>query len=313
MKYLVMECHPGYAVVMDEKGRFLQVANQHFEVGQTVQTVIQLQPARQSPSARQILRNAAAVAACLCLLILASWNVLMPYGTVRMQINPDVKLSVNRLNYVIEIIPLNQDAKILLEGYDPGIQKVDQVLDALADRAAEMGYLSNSGDIRVTVESTHQDWQTATQDRLIAALAQHIGGSITVTPNTEPIPSAGNFDSYVKPKLSLEDVKQLVFRHLGITDSSALTDESYDYEDGIFELEFTCGGFEYEVTVDGRFGDILEIEKNPVEDPDDDDIDDPDDPEEDDDDDIDDPEEDDDIDDPEDDDDDDDDDDDEDD
>ena len=27
MKYLVMECHPGYAVVLDEQGVFRKVAN----------------------------------------------------------------------------------------------------------------------------------------------------------------------------------------------------------------------------------------------------------------------------------------------
>lgn len=39
MKYLVMECHPGYAVVLDENGRFLKVANRRYEVGQTVADV----------------------------------------------------------------------------------------------------------------------------------------------------------------------------------------------------------------------------------------------------------------------------------
>lgn len=27
MSYLVMECHPGYAVLLDEEGRFLKAAN----------------------------------------------------------------------------------------------------------------------------------------------------------------------------------------------------------------------------------------------------------------------------------------------
>lgn len=36
MNYLVMECHPGYAVVLDETGRFLKVANMRYEVGQRV-------------------------------------------------------------------------------------------------------------------------------------------------------------------------------------------------------------------------------------------------------------------------------------
>ena len=30
MKYLVMECHPAYAVVLDEEGRFLKVSNLNY-------------------------------------------------------------------------------------------------------------------------------------------------------------------------------------------------------------------------------------------------------------------------------------------
>ena len=40
MKYLVMECHPGYAVVLDDEGRFWKVANMGYEVGETVDDVI---------------------------------------------------------------------------------------------------------------------------------------------------------------------------------------------------------------------------------------------------------------------------------
>ena len=42
MKYMVMECHPGYAVVMDNAGRFLKVANMHYEIGQTVSSVLEM-------------------------------------------------------------------------------------------------------------------------------------------------------------------------------------------------------------------------------------------------------------------------------
>ena len=42
MKYLVMETHPAYAVVLDERGRFLKTANLHYQVGQTVQDVVEL-------------------------------------------------------------------------------------------------------------------------------------------------------------------------------------------------------------------------------------------------------------------------------
>lgn len=36
MKYLVMECHNSYAILLDETGQFVKAANRHYSVGQTV-------------------------------------------------------------------------------------------------------------------------------------------------------------------------------------------------------------------------------------------------------------------------------------
>lgn len=49
MTYLVMECHPGYAVVLDQTGRFLKVANLNYQVGETVSFVIEC-TAEEEPS-----------------------------------------------------------------------------------------------------------------------------------------------------------------------------------------------------------------------------------------------------------------------
>lgn len=38
MTYIVMECHPGFAVLLDEEGRFVKAANRHYAVGQTVES-----------------------------------------------------------------------------------------------------------------------------------------------------------------------------------------------------------------------------------------------------------------------------------
>ena len=119
MKYLVMETHPAYAVVLDERGRFLRAANLHYEVGETVDQVVELQ----LPPARRFrawwLVGLVVVLLGLGVLffgfIRPQWMV---YGTVRLQINPDVQLSVNREDDVVKLEGLNQDGEALIEGYD---------------------------------------------------------------------------------------------------------------------------------------------------------------------------------------------------
>ncbi|MBS6196668.1 MAG: hypothetical protein KH828_13985 [Clostridiales bacterium] len=181
MNYLVMECHPGYAVVLDQEGRFLKVANMGYEVGQTVSHVIESQEPKHSvfPSRRTI--GILASAACLCFALLTAWQLLLfPFGTVQMKINPDVLMSVNRLNYVTDLEGLNEDGKTLIEGVTTFGKKVDKLSDELADRAVEMGYLTEGGQITLTVNGKSTTWKTSTEELLILELDLHLKHTISV-------------------------------------------------------------------------------------------------------------------------------------
>ena len=147
------------------------------------------------------LAQIASLAACLCLLVLGSWKFLMtPYGSVRMQINPDVQITVNQLDYVIGLEGLNEDGEDLIEGYSYRWKSVDTASDELADRAMEMGYLKEGGAIRLTVESDHAQWRKETEDRIILELEVHVGKSITIT--TEP---AANERTQTNPSSQLTE------------------------------------------------------------------------------------------------------------
>ena len=199
MTYLVMECHPGYAVVLDQTGRFLKVANLNYQVGETVSFVIEC-TAEEEPvpihslRRRRILLSAASLAASFFLAVLGTWHVcLTPYGAVRIQINPDLKLTVNRLDYVISADGLNDDGLRLLDGYRFRGQKLEQASDDLADRAMEMGYLKEGGQILLTLESSHENWIAKTEDRLLTELENHLNDTISVTASAAPeIPASAD-------------------------------------------------------------------------------------------------------------------------
>ena len=111
MKYLVMETHPAYAVVLDERGRFLKTANLHYQVGQTVQDVVELRlpPARRPVWLRAAVA-AAALAACLCLAFSAiTGPTSPPMAPLRLQINPDVEMTLSRSGRVLDLKGLNAD------------------------------------------------------------------------------------------------------------------------------------------------------------------------------------------------------------
>ncbi|SFP36452.1 hypothetical protein SAMN05216343_106129 [Oscillibacter sp. PC13] len=189
MSYFIMECHPGYAVALDQDGRFLKVANLNYEVGQMTTAVVELKgQAKDGHKARSTKRLAmlASMAACLCMMALASWKfMLTPYGTIRMQINPDVQIHINRMNYVIGLEGLNKDGEALIKGYRYSWKKDDEASDDLTDKAMDMGYLKDGGTIRLTVDSRNEKWRQETEDRIVLELEIHTGKSVKIT--TDPV------------------------------------------------------------------------------------------------------------------------------
>ncbi len=178
MTYLVMECHPGYAVVLDSRGRFWKAANCGYAVGQTVERIVKLRRPQRVRPWKPLL----AAAACLAVVVLASWQLLLTtYGTVRMEINPDVTLAVSRLGYVVGAEAGNADGAALLEGYRWRFRTAETAAGDLAARAAEQGSLPDDGTVVLTVSSEHRRWQQETEAALLAAVADRVAASVTVT------------------------------------------------------------------------------------------------------------------------------------
>ena len=181
MEYLVMECGLSYAVVMDQDGRILKVPNLGYTVGQTLEDVVLLPERPAKTTLHKRLARWGTMVACLCLLLLGSWVWQSPIGTVRMQINPDVQMSVNCFDRVVALEGLNEDGTSLIDGYRAYGKGMKTVSDELADRATELGYLSDGGQITLTVDSEKDDWKTAAEELLLLELEVHFEQRVTVT------------------------------------------------------------------------------------------------------------------------------------
>ena len=182
MKYLVMETHPAYAVVLDEEGRFLKAANLQYQVGDTVQTIVELRQARPRATALwKPLSGLAAAAACLCLVFFGYYQPnYTAYGTLRIQINPDVEMTVSRTDRVLDLEGLNADGEDLIEGYDYRGKDRETAAGELVERAIDMGYLSDGDTISVTVRSDDADWQAREEAQIQAQLEERYGATIVI-------------------------------------------------------------------------------------------------------------------------------------
>ena len=210
MKYMVMECHLSYAVVLDENGSFLKVANMRYEVGQTVENVVEMASEVKGLSSKgykKRFKALMATAACIIAALTAVLGVeLMPCGSVYLNINPAVRLDVNRRDKVIGLEGLNTDGESLIDGYAYRRKDVETVTDELVDRAVDMGYLHEGGTITITLDSDDDEWTASRGEAISESLGRHLDGKLSVT-ITVTDSAARTFEAVIPVESGDDDVK----------------------------------------------------------------------------------------------------------
>lgn len=183
--YMVMECHLSYAVVLDEEGRFLKVANRHYEVGQTVTDVIEMQVPQSVPQKKKSnkwMYSLTAMAACVMLMFTSVFQLeQVTYASVYMTINPEVRIDVNKKDIVVGLDGINEDGDDLIEGYNYKKKDLDLVMDELIDKAIDMGYLHEGGQISLELDAESNAWIVSHQDTLTTHLNEYLNEKLTVT------------------------------------------------------------------------------------------------------------------------------------
>lgn len=184
MRYLVMECHPSYAILLDEDGRLVKVANLHYQVGQTVESPVIMREQKTAQVSRlpRKLGATVAAAACMMLLLLGYYqNYMAPYTAIALSINPSVLMELNKQGNVVDLEGLNEDGEDLLEGYKPESKDRLEVTDALIDRAIDMGYLSAGGRISFDIDTPDDAKFQQYGVELRSNVTEHLADRFTVT------------------------------------------------------------------------------------------------------------------------------------
>lgn len=168
MKYLVMETYDSFAIVVDEEGRFLTVANLHYTVGQKVDDVFAMLPYEEEPivqkSRFKIISRISTIAAAFILVFVAAmfYHANMVIGSLYISINPEVRLDIKRNDIVKNIVGVNDDGIALIKDYEFKGKKVGTVVKEIVQLSKEKGYLKKNRDIDIKVEGS-KEWK----DRII--------------------------------------------------------------------------------------------------------------------------------------------------
>lgn len=185
MNYIVMECHPGFAVLLDEDGRFVKAANLHYEVGDTVTNPVLMQDVHPQRRRNASLWAYAAgvMAACLTLVLglLLYQTYTTPVSSILLRINPEVRLDLSRTGKVVSADALNDEGILLLDGYDFRGKDSVTVSEELIDRAIERGYLAEGGKVTFSIDTPDQDRFEAYGAALRQGVTDHLSDRMSIT------------------------------------------------------------------------------------------------------------------------------------
>ena len=123
MKYIVMECHKGYAVLMDEESRYMKAANLRYVVGQTVTTPVLMEySAGEERRISFYVTRFAAAAACLALAVSAGsfyyTRNFKTHSTVLISAKTNIRMDLNKKGEVLHLSGGDDAADELLKDYN---------------------------------------------------------------------------------------------------------------------------------------------------------------------------------------------------
>ncbi len=138
MKGVILETQGAKAVLLLNDGRVCQIVNRNYKVGQTVQKAF--------PK-----KKIALIAACFALCFATSVSGYAAYNTptghVYVDINPSIRLDLNCFDRVIKIVPLNNDAKTLIETEKIKSRRVTNCIDKIVASCKKQNYLGDDNNV----------------------------------------------------------------------------------------------------------------------------------------------------------------------
>jgi ABC-type ATPase involved in cell division/uncharacterized membrane protein YkoI len=144
-------------------------------------------------------------------------NLNQPAYAFTLDVNPSIEIMSNKLNKVVELNPLNDDAKELLKHYKVDNNSLNKVIIDLADLMVLKGYISGGKDNLVMISVDDDTVNQKVVDKLNKAIAAYLQNKqIEATIFNQAIP---------KNQDSKETVKEVVAKKINKLDDNKTYEE----------------------------------------------------------------------------------------
>jgi len=162
VKYIVMECHKGYAVLMDEDSVFVNAANLGYEVGQTVTDPVLMESGSHEIKRKsRIVMSLAAAAACLMITCGVGYHYYSvnykTHSTVIISSNAGVKMYLNKKDKVIKLESISPEGESILEEYSGKGKDMNSAINDIVGIGISKGYIADGDTVEVYVPENESD------------------------------------------------------------------------------------------------------------------------------------------------------------
>ena len=202
------------------------------------------------PRILRFVRRVGALAACVALV--AGIGYQMCFATaakIYVTINPHVCVELNRLGGVTGLRALNEDGAALLDGYSYRSKDRVTVTEELIARARAQGYLTDEGQVTISIEAARQADYVKYDQEFVSGVAHTYADAEQVAVS-------------VRNLLPAEEAQAIALSHFNLTRGKFTEIEcGAEHDRAVYELEFTADGVEYDCTIDAVTGAVLAAEQ----------------------------------------------------
>lgn len=171
MKYIVMERHESYVIVLDEEGRFFKVANMDYSPGQTLTKVVPMEDIKAKNRKRLaffILPLIIALLAGVSLwFFVFGGNTVLNSGTANVQeenpivfriyLGGEIGVVCDSESKVVRVYGVDEKGEAIAEGFDYSEMSIGDAAVELLERAYEIGYITKESEIFIAIEGEEDD------------------------------------------------------------------------------------------------------------------------------------------------------------
>ncbi|SFP36510.1 Peptidase propeptide and YPEB domain-containing protein [Oscillibacter sp. PC13] len=184
-------------------------------------------------------------------------------GAILLSVNPEIEVEYDERGAVLEIEGINNDGKTIIAEYEnyQG-RECAAVVEELVQKIYKAGYFENQVDGHAkNIVIKLENGSACPDDGFLEAVADGVRKAVKECGGASAAMVVDDDDLDAQGRIGTEKARKLVLAQLGLrADGASFSEGKYELDDGIYELEFTVDGVEYEYEVDAVTGKVLEAD-----------------------------------------------------